>query len=139
MVLIQEVSVRDRDWSNILTIMPGAASFVGTLLLVELVHPPLSWRFPVSLVLYTILLIVPLLPLVTLRYDIVVLAAGLMSLLFGILAALALFDLARWWIYAVGGLLYFVQALVAVSFLARRHRRLAAVQPPEQAYAQPDE
>jgi hypothetical protein len=53
MVLIQEVSVRDQDWSTILTIMPGAASFAGAFLLVEHVHPPLSWRFPVSLVLFT--------------------------------------------------------------------------------------
>jgi len=138
MVLIQEVRVRDRDWGTVLFLIAFVIGVGATSTLVYHLQPPWSWRFPIAVASYVLLLIAIWLPLVIGGERVLVLASCVGNVLFGVLVVLAVHDSAHLWFYLVAGLLFFVQGLVATSMYWNRLLRNL----PErdgQAYADTDE
>jgi len=130
--------VRDRDWGTVLFLIAFVIGVGATSTLVNHLQPPWSWRFPIAVASYVLLLIAIWLPLVIGGERVLVLASCVGIMLFGVLVVLAVHDSAHLWFYLVGGLLFFVQGLVATSTYWNRLLRNL----PErdgQAYADTDE
>lgn len=114
------VKVRDRDWGTLLFCVAFVVGAGATSTLVYHLQPPWSWRSPIAVAAYVLLLIAIWLPLVIGGERVRVLAACAGSMLLGVLVVLAVYDRVHWWVYALGGLLYFGQGLVATSTYWKR-------------------
>jgi hypothetical protein len=113
-------SVREPDWGSILFLGAFVIGFGATAILLYHLQPPWSWRFPIAVAAYVILLIALWLPLFKAGMYVPVLAACVMSMLLGALAVLAVSDRAHWRVYGLGGLFFLVQGVIATSTYWKR-------------------